>query len=227
MQGVQVLSFSRSTIGKKVIMAVTGVIGIGFILVHMYGNLKVFIGPEYFNAYSEDLRALGAPIFGHAHALWIMRLILIASVALHVWAATALTIQARKARPDQYAVKRTLEANYASKLMRWGGVVIFVFILYHLMHFTWGNIHPDFIPGEVYHNLVVGFQFLPNVIFYLIAVSLLGLHLYHGGWSMMQTLGILSPRYDQAVRRGAAAFALLMTLGFAVVPLAVLFGVVK
>lgn len=102
--------------------------------------------------------------------------------------------------------------------MRWGGLVIFVFIAYHLMHFTWGNIHPDFIPGEVYHNLVVGFQAWPVALFYIIAVSLLGLHLYHGGWSMMQTLGILSPRYDIAVRRGSALFALFMTAGFASYP---------
>ncbi len=129
MQGTQTMSFARSTIGRKVIMAVTGVVGIFYVLAHMYGNLKVFIGNDYFNHYAEGLRELGAPVLGHEHFLWVFRLVLIVSVIAHVWAAYSLTMQARRARPDDYAVKRTLEANYASKLMRWGGVLIFVFLI--------------------------------------------------------------------------------------------------
>ncbi len=228
MQGTQTLTFARSTIGRKVIMAVTGLVGIGFLLGHMYGNLKIFLGAEYFNHYAEGLRDLGAPLLGHTHFLWIFRLVLIASVVLHVWAAYSLTRQAWAARPDDYAVKRTIEANYATKLMRWGGVLIFVFITYHLMHFTMGIlVHPDFIHGDAYHNVMVGFSWAPAAIFYIIAVIMLGIHLYHGGWSLMQTLGILAPRYDTLVRRLALLLGIIVALGFSIVPAAVLTGFVK
>lgn len=228
MQGTQTLSFARSTIGRKVIMAVTGLVGIGFLLGHMYGNLKIFLGAEYFNHYAEGLRDLGAPLLGHTHFLWIFRLVLIASVVLHVWAAYSLTRQAWAARPDDYAVKRTIEANYATKLMRWGGVLIFVFITYHLMHFTLGIlVHPNFTPGDAYQNVIIGFSWAPAAIFYIIAVFTLGIHLYHGGWSLMQTLGILAPRYDTLVRRLALLLGITVAVGFSIVPFAVLTGFVK
>lgn len=228
MQGIQVMSFSRSTIGKKVIMAVTGLAGIGFVIFHMYGNLKVFAGPAYFNEYSAGLRELGAPVFGHTHLLWLARIVLILSVVLHIWAATSLTIQARKARPDDYAARRTLQANYASKTMRLGGVVIFLFLIFHLMHLTFGvkAVNPQFEHGQVYSNLVYGFQSTPVAIFYIIAVLALGLHLYHGGWSLVQTLGILDPKYDTLVKRLSMLLAVLITVGFAIVPLAVISGIV-
>ncbi len=229
MQGTQTMSFARSTIGRKVIMAVTGLVGIGYVLAHMYGNLKVFIGNDYFNHYAEGLRELGAPVLGHEHFLWIFRIVLIVSVIAHVWAAYSLTMQARKARPDEYAVKRTLEANYATKLMRWGGVLIFVFLVLHLMQLTLGTriVSPGFVRGEVYANVVRTFSFAPTAIFYIIAVGFLGLHLYHGGWSMMQTLGWLAPRYDKTVRILAAGLGLVIFLGFSIVPLAVLLGFVQ
>lgn len=229
MQGTQALSFSRSTIGRKVIMAVTGLIGIGYVVVHMYGNLKVFIGPSYFDKYAEDLRSLGAPIMGHTHTLWVLRIILIVSVLAHIWAAYTLTMMARRARPEDYAVKRTLQANYASKLMRWGGVVIVVFLLLHLMQLTWGTsvVSPDFVRGEVYNNVVNTFSNPVYAIFYIIAVGFLGLHLYHGGWSMVQTLGWLNPRYDMLVKRAAALLGLIIFVGFAIVPFAVLVGIVQ
>lgn len=229
MQGTQVLSFSRSTIGRKVIMAVTGLIGIGYVVVHMYGNLKIFISADYFNAYAEDLRYLGAPIFGHTHLLWILRIVLIVSVLAHIWAAYTLTQMAHRARPEDYAVKRTLQANYASKLMRWGGVVLVIFLLLHLMQLTWGTriVTPDFIPGDPYANVKSTFANPVYAIFYVIAVGFLGLHLYHGGWSMVQTLGWLAPRYDTLVRRAAMLLGLVIFLGFAIVPLAVLFGFVN
>jgi len=228
MQGTQTLSFARSTIGRKVIMAVTGLIGIGFLLGHMYGNLKIFLGAEYFNHYAEGLRELGAPVLGYTHFLWAFRLTLIAAVVLHVWAAYSLTRQAWAARPDDYAVKRTIEANYATKLMRWGGVLIFVFIIYHLLQLTLGVlVHPDFVRGDAYHNVIVAFSWAPAAIFYIIAVIMLGIHLYHGGWSMMQTLGILAPRYDTLVRRLALLLGIIVAVGFSIVPFAVLTGFVK
>lgn len=219
----------RSTIGKKAIMAVTGLVGIGFIFFHMYGNLKIFYGAAYFNAYAEGLRELGAPIFSHTHLLWLLRIVLIVSVVLHVWAAVSLYQQARKARSTNYTVKRTVAANYAAKTIRWGGLVLFFFIIFHLMHFTWGTpgVARDFIPGDPYHNVVAGFQSIPTTLFYLLAVLALGLHLYHGTWSMIQTLGFLSSRYDTPVRLFGLALAIIIAGGLALVPLAVMFGIVS
>lgn len=218
----------RSSIGKKALMAVTGLVGIGFIFFHMYGNLKIFFGAAYFNEYAEGLRELGAPIFSHTHLLWVLRIVLVASVVLHVWAAVSLYRQAKKARSTNYVMKRTVAANYAAKTIRWGGVVLFFFIIFHLMHFTWGTpgVHSDFIPGDAYHNVVVGFQNIPVTLFYLLAVLALGFHLYHGTWSMIQTLGFLSSRYDTAVRLFGLALAVIIAGGLAVVPLAVMFGIV-
>ncbi|MCP4167737.1 MAG: succinate dehydrogenase cytochrome b subunit [Chloroflexi bacterium] len=229
MQATQTLSFYRSTIGRKVIMAVTGLVGIGYVLAHMYGNLKIFFGLSYFNHYAEGLRELGAPILGHEHALWVMRFVLIGSVFAHVWAAYTLSIQARRARPGDYAVKRTLQANYASKLMRWGGALLAVFLLLHLMQLTWGTryVVANFIPGDPYSNVISTFSFVPTAIFYIIAVGFLGLHLYHGGWSLVQTLGWLDPRYDKLVRILAALLALVIFIGFSIVPLAVMLGLVR
>lgn len=225
---VGVLTLPRTTIGKKVIMAVTGLIGIGFVLGHMYGNLKVFSGPEEFNAYAEGLRELGAPIFTHSELLWLVRLVLLAAVGLHVWSAWALYQDSRRARSTEYARYTTLHTNVAARYIRFGGTVIFIFIILHLMHFTWGipGIHPDFIPGDVYHNLVVGFQsyyYLP-AIFYLLAVLLLGFHLYHGAWSMFQTLGLNNSSYTHLWRGLAWILAVVITVGFAIVPLGVMFG---
>jgi succinate dehydrogenase / fumarate reductase cytochrome b subunit len=225
---VGVLNLYRTSIGKKVIMAVTGLIGIGFVLVHMYGNLKAFIGPEYFNHYSEGLREIGAPIFGHTHLLWIARLVLLGAVALHVWAAWSLYQESERARATKYAKHVKLQANPAALYIRAGGVVIFIFILLHLMHFTWGTpgIHPEFSQTDVYQNLVKGFQsygYLP-AIFYLVAMAALGSHLYHGTWSLFQTLGLNNQTYTKPLRAISLVLAIVIAVGFAVVPLAVIFG---
>lgn len=223
-----VMTLTRSTIGKKVIMAVTGLVWVGFLVFHMYGNLKVFQGAAYFNEYSEGLRHIGHPIFGAHHLLWVARLVLLGAVVLHVWAAIDLTRAARRARPDSYAVKKRVQADYASVTMRYGGAAIFFFLLYHLAHFTWGvrAVHPDFIHGDAYHNLVVGFQNPVNVILYLVALVAVGLHLYHGSWSMFQTLGFNNQKYDSSLRGLALALGVLIPLGFATAPLSVLFGFV-
>ena len=223
-----VMTLTRSTIGKKVIMALTGLVWIGFLAFHMYGNLKVFEGAAYFNEYSEGLRHIGAPIFGAFHLLWVARIGLIVSVVLHVWAALDLTRAARRARPQSYVMKKNIHADYAAVTIRYGGLAIFLFLLYHLAHFTWGvrAVHPDFIPGDTYHNLVVGFQNPLNVILYLIALVAVGLHLYHGSWSMFQTLGFNNQKYDSSLRALALALGVLIPLGFATAPLGVLFGFV-
>lgn len=221
-----VMTLARSSIGKKVLMAVTGIIWVGFLFFHMYGNLKVFQGAEYFNHYAESLRSLGAPVFSHLHLLTVLRIVVTGAIVLHVWAAISLTQAARVARPQSYAVKKAVQANYAAVTMRYGGAVIFFFILYHLAHFTWGWLG-NFTRGEAYENLVAGFQNPFNVVLYLVAVTALGLHLYHGTWSMFQTLGFNNRKYDSTLRGLAWALGILIPGGFALVPLAVLFGFVS
>jgi len=221
-----VMTLTRSSIGKKVIMAVTGAIWVGFLAFHMYGNLKVFQGAEYFNHYAESLRSLGAPVFSHLHLLTLLRIVVTGAVGLHVWAAISLYNGARNARPQSYEMKRTVKANYASITMRYGGVAIFLFISYHLAHFTWGWLG-HFTRGDAYGNLVEGFQNPFNVIFYVVAVSALGFHLFHGTWSMFQTLGFNNRKYDSTLRGLAWVMGIVIPVGFAIVPLAVLFGFVN
>ena len=228
---VGALTLYRTTIGRKIIMAVTGLVGIGFVLGHMYGNLKIFIGPEYFQEYAEGLRALGAPVFGHTHVLWIMRLVLLACVILHVWAAYTLYQDSNHARSTNYAQHKTLQATFASLYIRVGGTIILIFLIFHLAQFTWGTpgISPDFVSGEVYNNVVLGFQsyfYLP-AIFYLIVMVILGFHIYHGAWSMFQTLGLNNKNYTHALRTLSLALAIIIAGGFSVVPLAVIFGILQ
>ncbi len=228
---VGVLNLYRTSIGKKVIMAVTGLIGIGYVILHMYGNLKAFVGAEYFNAYAEGLRELGAPIFGHSHLLWIARIVLLAAVVLHVWAAWSLYQEAEQARSTKYVKHVKLQANLAALTMRLGGVVLLLFIILHLMHITWGvpGVHPDFRWDDAYHNLVVGFQsyaYLP-AIFYLVAMVALGFHLYHGTWSMFQTLGLNSHTYTRPLRVLSLILAIVVSGGFALIPLAVMLAIIS
>ena len=228
---IGVLNLYRSSIGKKVIMAVTGLIGIGYVIMHMYGNLKAFLGREYFNEYAEGLRELGAPIFGHAHLLWIARLVLLAAVVLHVWAAWSLYQESQQARTSRYAKHTKLQASPAALYIRVGGVILLIFIIIHLMHITWGvpGVHPDFRWDDAYHNVVLGFQsyaYLP-AIFYLVAMVALGFHLYHGTWSMFQTLGLNNQVYTKPLRLLSLILAIVIAVGFALVPLAVMFGIVS
>jgi succinate dehydrogenase / fumarate reductase cytochrome b subunit len=226
---MQAAALYRSSIGKKAIMAVTGLIWIGYVVMHMYGNLKAFQGAEYFNHYAEGLRHLGEPIFGYLHLLTIARIVLVVAIVAHIWAAAALYQQARAARPANYATRRVVQANYASLTMRLGGVVLLLFILFHLAQLTWGvqGFHDDFVRGDAYHNLVVSFQAWPVVAIYLVALVALGFHLFHGTWSLFQTLGLMSRDYDGLVRGLAWLLAILVPVGFAAVPLAVQFGLIQ
>ncbi len=222
------IALTRSTIGKKVIMAVTGLIWIGYVVVHMYGNLKVFFGLEYFNHYAEGLRVLGEPLLGRLHLLTVARIVLVGSIAAHVWAAVSLTRQAQTARPQRYAVTKRMSADYAALTMRWGGATIFFFILYHLAHLTWGLplLNTNYVRGEAYQNLVYGFQNPINVAIYLAALTALGFHLYHGTWSMFQTLGLLDRNTTPPVRALAWILAIVIPVGFAVVPISVMLGII-
>lgn len=217
----------RSSIGRKVIMAVTGLIWIGFIVFHMYGNTKIFAGREYFNEYAHGLRELGAPLFGHLHLLTLMRGALVVAIVAHVWAAYTLAQKARAARPVKYAVQKSEKSTFASQYIRWGGIAIFFFMIYHLAHLTWGVAHGDFIHGDPYSNVVSAFQSPAAVFVYLVAVTALGLHLYHGVWSMCQTLGFNSKEASPIIRIVSLAIGILIPIGFAAVPLSVLFGIVE
>lgn len=209
-------------------MAVTGIVLFLFVVGHMLGNLKIFQGPEKFNAYAEFLREIGDPILGHGQFLWIARLGLLLAVGIHIVAAVQLTRMSRAARPVKY--KRALEpdaSTYASRTMRWGGAIIAAFVIYHLLHFTFGTVHPDFVAGSVYHNVIVGFQDWIVAGSYMVAVGVLGMHLYHGVWSVFQTLGANNPRYNRLRRPAATAAALIIFFGFVAVPLSVLAGLVQ
>lgn len=224
----RVLSLWGSTVGKKIAMAVTGVILIGFVVVHMLGNLKVYYGAESFNHYAEWLRTLGVPFFGRSQVLWILRVILLAAVLIHIWAAYQLTMRARRARSVGYKQwDGDLVFSYSSRTMRWGGVIILLFVIYHLMHFTFGNAHPDFVHGDVYHNFVVGFSSWPVSIAYIVAMIALGFHLYHGFWSMLQSLGANNEKYNHLRRPIAAILTLLIVVGNISFPVAVLTGIVR
>ena len=216
-----------SSIAKKAVMAVTGLILFGWIVGHMTGNLKVFQGAEKFNAYAEFLREMGAPLFPESGVLWLVRGALTLALVLHVWSATSLTLINRRARDKDYETRKSVQLDYAARTMRWSGYLIAFYIVFHLMHLTWGNVHHNFVLGNPYANLVSGFQILPIALVYIAAILLLGMHLYHGLWSMFQSLGLNHPSYNASRRYFAVAFAVVVCLGFICVPVAVLTGIVS
>lgn len=223
------LNLYRSAVGKKAVMAVSGLILFGFVLGHMAGNLKLYQGEEKMNAYAEFLREFGTPALPESGFLWIARLVLLAAVAFHIHSAWSLTMMNRKARPQDYDRRATVQATYASRTMRWGGVIIALFVVYHLAHFTWGLewAHPDFEHGEVYRNVVTGFQVPWVSAFYMVAQVALGFHLFHGLWSLFQSLGWNHPKINPWRRTFAAVFALVVTAGNLSFPIAVLTGFVS
>lgn len=215
--------FFASTIGRKVVMAVTGVILVGFVLGHMLGNLQMFLPDhEAINHYGRFLREVL-----HGTGIWIVRAVLLLSVALHIWAAWSLSRTSSKARPIAYEVVTPDASTYASRTMRWSGPILALFIVYHLLDFTVGSVHPAFAPGDVYRNVIVGFSVWPVAVAYIVAMLALGLHLRHGMWSMLQTLGASHPRWNTARGGAATALTVIVVLGFVSVPLAVLAGVLK
>ena len=223
------LSFYRSDVGKKAVMAVTGIMLFGFVLGHMAGNMKLYLGAENLNHYAEWLREIGQPLLPHGGLLWIARVVLVVAVGLHIQSAVLLTMKSRRARPQDYKNRNTVQATYASRTVRWGGVIIALFVVYHLAHFTFGPAwaHHDFIPGDVYHNVVAGFSVWWVSAFYIVANLALGLHLYHGLWSMFQSLGWYTAANPHDWRRRfAQVFAIVIVAGNISFPLAVLSGLV-
>jgi len=223
-----VIEFYRSALGKKWVMAVTGVIGMGFVFAHMVGNLHVFEGAPQINHYGEWLRELLDPPFPRTFTLWSLRVTLILAIVLHLHAAYALTRMNQKARPVKYQSDRDyVAATFAARTMRWTGVIVLLFILYHLADFTWGSANPGFERGNVYRNVVASFEQWPVAAIYIVANIALGVHLYHGAWSLFQSVGINNPRFNRWRRWFATAFAVVTTVGFISVPIAVLTGVVE
>jgi succinate dehydrogenase / fumarate reductase cytochrome b subunit len=220
------LAFYGTAVGKKVVMAVTGIIGFGYVFAHMLGNLKIYLGAEALNHYGEWLREVGVPALPRGGFLWLARPVLLVAVILHVHAAWSLARISRRARPARYATQDYLVANYASRTMRWGGVIVGLFIIFHLLDLTGGQANPEFVRGDVYGNVVASFSRWPVAFFYVLANLALGLHLYHGLWSLFQTLGFSHNRFDAWRRQFAAVFAAVITLGNISFPLAVVFGVI-
>jgi len=222
------LEVYSTAVGKKYVMAITGIIGLGYIVAHMIGNLKAFFGPTALNEYGEWLReSLLYPILPHTWALWGMRAVLILAVVLHVHAAYGLTRVNMAARPVPYQSKRDyVAANFAARTMRWTGVIVFAFIIYHLADFTWGVANPGFERGEVYRNLVASFERWPVAVTYIIANVLLGVHIYHGIWSMFQSLGINNRRFNHLRKALAVGFTVVVIGGFIAVPIAALAGII-
>ncbi|MFM2310333.1 MAG: hypothetical protein RLY87_2455 [Chloroflexota bacterium] len=222
------LSLNQSTIGKKAIMAVTGIVLYGFVIVHMIGNLKIFEGPEGFAEYSHFLRVVGEPALPAGTILWVIRIVLLVAVLLHVRAAIQLTRLDNASRPIGYKKVQRKQASFASLTLRWGGTAIFFFVIYHIMHFTLGTALPGFVEGDPYKNVVNGFS---NQVWaapvYILAVAALGTHLYHGVWSAMQTLGLNTRRTEKWFRGLAVLSGVGLFAGFATVPIVVLLGILK
>ncbi len=223
------LEFYRSDVAKKWIMALSGVILLGYIAAHMMGNMKVYLGPESINEYGESLRDLGGHLVPRTHLLWIMRIGLTAAFAIHIHAAYALTRKNLQARGRiRYDVPREyLAANYASRTMRYSGVIVLLFVVFHLADLTWGNANPDFMRGDPYANMIASFERLPIAIAYIVANLALGLHILHGVWSLFQSVGANNEVYNKWRRYLAWGFTAVIVLGNLSFPIAVQLGIIS
>jgi succinate dehydrogenase / fumarate reductase, cytochrome b subunit len=241
---------ARSTVGKKSLMAVTGILLVLFLVLHMLGNLKIFMGAESFDHYAHWLRTIGAPALPDTWFLWIQRIVLTAAVLGHIWAATALALRARAARPVRYAHRASLRSrlrgsqtrlaprarpipaqrgSYAARTMRWGGVIVALFVVYHILDLTTGHLNPVGDPQHPYGNVVA--DFAPErwyvTLFYVLAVLSVGLHLRHGLFSALRTLGQRTAAGERRARAVALGFSVALCAGFLSVPLAVTIGLVS
>jgi succinate dehydrogenase / fumarate reductase cytochrome b subunit len=227
LQKMWLVDFYRSGVGKKAIMAITGIVLVGFVFAHAIGNLKLYAGAESMNFYGEWLREILYPIVPHSGALWILRSVLIVALILHLHAAWALTMMNRRARPVGYESRRDyIAATFAARTMRWTGIIVLLFVIFHLMDLTFGPANPNFVPGTPYENTVASFQRVPVALFYIVANVALGLHLWHGLWSLFQSLGLNNRRFN-AWRQYFAWGLTILIVGINVsFPIAVLTGVI-
>ena len=218
----RVVRFYEAAIGKKAVMAVTGVILFGYVLAHLIGNLQIYAGPEQINNYSQFLHA-------HPVALWLARAVLLTAVALHIVSSVQLWKLNHDARPVAYVRKKDVPTSYAARTMMWSGPIIAAFVIFHVLHLTTGDIVPLYPEGpaggpDVYDNVISGFQIPVITAFYIVAMALLCMHLYHGLWSMFQSLGIHHPRYMPRLKRFAAIFAIFIAVGNISIPVSVMAG---
>jgi succinate dehydrogenase / fumarate reductase, cytochrome b subunit len=208
------LDLYQSAVGKKWAMAVTGLMLLGFVLIHMIGNLKAYLGPEDLNHYGEWLREIAVPALPRTVFLWLLRGGLIVAFAIHMHAAWSLTRMNHRARPAKYASNREyVAANFASRTMRWTGIIVILFVVFHLADLTWGSANPDFVRGEPYHNMVESFSRVPVAAAYIVANLALAVHIFHGAWSLFASLGVSNPRLVRFRRSFAAGFAALVLIG--------------
>lgn len=224
------IRFYQSDVGKKYVMAITGVVGLGFIIFHMLGNLHAFEGSTQLNHYAEGLREIGEPIAPRTFLVWIGRIGLLAALALHLHAAFSLNASNRRARGAVgYEGQRNfLAASYASRTMIWTGIIILLFIVWHLADLTWGveAANPDFVRGEVYANLIASLERWPVFLLYVIAQGALALHIWHGAWSLFQSVGANNPKFNHWRRNFATALASIVAIGYLTVPFGILFGII-
>src|SRR5437867_5488051 len=225
-----VVALWSAMVGKKVVMAVTGGVLVAFVVGHMLGNLKLFLGADAIDTYAVFLRTMGEPLFPYSVLLWVVRIVLLTCVALHITAAVQLTRMSRAARPHPYETKASIATTYAARAMRWSPVILVLFIVYHLLHLTGGVV--GFQPGQfrdlsVYHNVMAGFSVWYVSLFYIVAMAALCLHLDHGVWSLLQTLGWNNTRTTSKLKTLSRVVALAVFVGFISVPVAVLAGWVR
>jgi succinate dehydrogenase cytochrome b subunit len=225
------LDIYSTAVGKKYVMAITGIIGIAFVIGHMLGNLKVYLGVvdgRYdIDVYGEYLREILVPILPRTWFLWGLRIVLIAALVLHVHAAYGLTVINRKARPVKYQSARDYEiANFASRTMRWTGIIVLLFLFFHLADLSWGWFNPGFERGEVYRNLDASLSRIPVAIIYIVANIALGIHLFHGTWSLFQSMGWNNPRFNKWRRHLATGIATVIVVGNVSIPIMTLAGVI-
>ncbi|WP_308200820.1 succinate dehydrogenase cytochrome b subunit [Actinoplanes sp. M2I2] len=218
----------RSSVALKIFMAVTGLLLVGFLYAHMIGNLKIFFGAETFDHYAHWLRTIGTPLLPEAWYLWIQRAVLTVAVLGHIVAATILARRARQARPVKYAHRPKVQGSYAARTMRWGGVIILLFVIYHILDLTTGTLNPNGVAGEAYANVAA--DFAPSrwyvTLFYTLSIVAVGFHLRHGLWSAVRTFGQQSPRGELYARATALVLSLVLVVGYLSVPFAVLVGLV-
>ncbi|MEU7803620.1 succinate dehydrogenase cytochrome b subunit [Micromonospora arborensis] len=219
----------RSNVGLKAVMAVTGILLVLFLVVHMLGNLKIFTGETSFDHYAHWLRDIGTPLLPHTWYLWIQRTVLTVAVVAHIVAATVLARRARAARPVKYAHRKKVNGSYAARTMRWGGVIILLFVIYHILDLTTGHLNPQGDASNPYGNVVA--DFAPErwyvTLFYTLALVTVGFHLRHGAYSAFRSLGQQTPRGERRARAGALVLAVALCAGYLVVPFAVLTGLVS
>ncbi|MGP4017566.1 succinate dehydrogenase cytochrome b subunit [Saccharopolyspora sp. 5N708] len=216
--------FWDSSIGKKIVMAASGFAMLAYLVAHMVGNLKIFFGPEDFNGYAAWLRTIGQPVLHHGWFLWIMRCALFIALIAHLTAAVQLSKRDLRARPARYRHRQRLRASYATRTMRWGGVIVGMYLVWHILDLTVGVANRDFREGDPYHNVVADFQVWWVDVIYIVAVLMVGLHINHGFHSALRTIGVATAARERVLAFAGSALAFVLTAGFLSIPISVMTG---